>query len=203
MALALYAVLALSAFIVSAPLTASLFAGEGMRCSHTLVQLYCAYGVNAAYNPVTYAALATVTAGVMAVAFIFARARSAFPVITLFGTLMLLAIAYDSLLQLPVINASKLANDTFNTLGFVMLASFWFLFFLARGYAFHPLRAVLAIIVSFAMIYFGRVSYVIVSQQTIGATRLYLLFLIYAFGGFSIHLMMLSAMLTTARRRCD
>jgi hypothetical protein len=117
------------------------------------------------------------------------REATAYPFLALFGWICLLAIAYDAVAGRPVINASKIINDTVNILAAVIAASFVLLLVIIRKENYSLLVLARAIATSFAVKVVSVTVFIAISELVFGATELFLLYVVYAFGAFTLHLM--------------
>lgn len=195
----LHAVVAVAAYAASAPLIVVAMSQLGRPCVYNQMQTYCRYGDAYEYEALPYFLTASVLAAIMLIARIWFRPRPWYPLIIVFGSVALFAMAYDTILQRPVIQGDKIINDTFNTLRAAIMASFLLVFLVARRMTFSFAGVVRA--VAFSFIAAGAVSALFqqISPHVIGATRLYLLFLLYAFGGFGLHMMTVSSLFAKGR----
>jgi hypothetical protein len=127
------------------------------------------------------------------------RRSSVYPFVMLFAAIGLGAAAYDAVFQNTLVNGPKLINDTMNVLRFAIFASFVLTFVIARQHRLPLLGVVVAVVLSFAMAQLAMTAFIAVGDQVIGAFELYLLYVVYAFGAFTLHLMMVSTLITHAQ----
>lgn len=187
------------AYAASAPLLASALTATGARCGYAVLQTTCSFGDGGTYDPSVYAALAGAVATMMVWARLRAYDRPWYPLIATFGLIALGVVLYDTLMGRPVIGGDKLANDTFNTLRFAVLASFILVFQLAKKMTFGIAPVLVAIASSLGGVLLAGIAFQAFSGHLIGATQLFVLFVVYAFGGFGVHLMAVSSMFAGGR----
>lgn len=189
-----YMALAVAAYVASAPILASILSYAGTACTYDLTTTFCSFGTQDVYDPAVYGTFATITSGLLLWARLYAHERPWYPLIATFALISLGAMAYDTVFGLPILSGAKLVNDTFNTLRFAVLGSFLLVFAFGKHIRYAVKDVVLAILVSMAGIVAAGVVFETFSGHVIGATQMMVLFLVYAFGGFSIHLMAVSMM---------
>jgi hypothetical protein len=177
-------------------------AGERLfheHCAFQVLKLTCDIPEDRPLDPWTYGACAAALAAAWAGTVLFQRERAVRPFVTLFAALGLCAIAYDLICRNSVISGAKLINDTFNVLRLLVLASFILTLALARRWRLRMGSVVAAAIGSYAMLLAAMFGFIAVRAHLIGAFELFVLYLTYAFGGFTLHLMTLTLMLAAAR----
>lgn len=194
-----YTAIAGAAYAASAPLLATALTATGARCGYAVLQTTCSFGDNSTYDPTAYAALAGAVAATMVWARLRAYDRPWYPLIATFGLIALGVVLYDTLVGRAVIGGDKIANDTFNTLRFAVLASFILVFQLAKKVTFGIAPVLVAIASSLGGVVLAGIAFQTFSGHLIGATQLFVLFVVYAFGGFGIHLMAVSSMFAGGR----
>lgn len=196
----IYMVIACAAYIVSAPLTAQGYQLSGhLTCHASQFQVFCRYPQDSSFDVATYLCIGSLAAIAMAITAAFHKSSPYYPLVMFFGNVALFAILYDVLAHEPVQSSSKLTNDTFNTLRFAITASFALVFYIARHARIPAWSAVLAIGLSYVAVYLIGLLFFYISAKIMGATEIYLLFMLYAFGGFSIHIMTIAQMFTHIR----
>ena len=131
----------------------------------------------------------------------FARHTVAFPFIALISLLCGLAILFDLGAARPIINAPKIINDTINILGAVIAASFALILIIVRREPFSLSRLAWAIVISFSIKTLSATAFLELRIGVYGATELFLLYLVYAFGAFTLHLMTVSGFVSTISMR--
>lgn len=191
--------MAAAAYVASAPLLAAALSMRGASCSYSMMQTYCRLDGPVSYDPVVYGALALSVVAMFALARLRAHDRPWYPLIATFSTLVLAVIAYDTLVGRDVVDGEKLANDTFNTLRFAMLASFLLLFRLMRGMSASLMATAAAIVGSYTAVVLAALAFSDLADNLIGATKLFVLFVVYAFGGFGIHIMTICTLFSSSK----
>lgn len=124
--------------------------------------------------------------------------RPWYPLVATFCAIALGVVAYDTVVGRDVVDGEKLANDTFNTLRFAMLASFLLLFHLMRGMRSKLLGVAGAIVASYAAVVLAALAFHELAHGLIGSTKLFVLFVVYAFGGFGIHIMAICTLFSSS-----
>jgi len=130
---------------------------------------------------------------------LFAKHWILYPFITLFGSLALGAIAYDLTFRNGLVSGPKLVNDTFNVLRLLIFASFALTFIMARRSGLRVMGVVAAVVLSYAASLAAMGGFIAVRAELFGAFELFVLYIVYAFGGFTLHLMTLSLLVSGAR----
>jgi hypothetical protein len=102
---------------------------------------------------------------------------------------------FDLIFQLPVKNFSRLLSSTFNLTSFVLFCSFAFVIAITPPNPRLKWRFYFAIIQSYAARDLAFVFYLAVQSSYVGMTSMYLLFVIFSFGMFTIHIMSVSGIL--------
>lgn len=189
-----YMTIAVAAYAVSAPIVASVLTMAGTSCTSGLVTTTCDFGRQASFDPAVYGALATAAAGALLWARLSAHDRPWYPLVATFSLIALGAMAYDAVFALPVIGGGKLSNDTFDMLRLTVLTSFLLVFGLGKHIRYDLFRAVSAVAVSLAGLVIAELAFQAFSGHLVGATQMFMIFVLYAFVGFGIHLMAVSNM---------
>lgn len=171
----------------------------GLACEPALFTLSCDYAPDGGFSHRTYAALWASVGLVLAATQILCRKTVAYPFLVTLCVLALFALGFDTLLARPVIHGAKIINDTMNVLSFVILASFMLTFLMARNEGLSPLRVLVAVASSYSVKVVGLSAFAAVQGQLMGATELFFLYVIYAFGVFTIHIMTVSGLLMSLR----
>lgn len=178
------------AYAIWAFATSSLIeAFYGYRCQGNYLTIQCempADTVEAAVNYIPLLILFVVVASLMGWR---SPNAVALPFIILTALLCIAVMTWDLIARQPVIHSSKIVNDTINILGAVIAASFALLIVLCRGIAFSLSRLALAAGLSYVLTVASVMSFVELSGIVYGATELFLLYVTYAFGSFTLHLM--------------
>jgi hypothetical protein len=170
--------------------------GFGIGCRINFLSLKCDYPPDTTYNPVAYGLLAGVLIAAIATTLIFYRAHLVTIFVQLMGWIGLCAIAYDIVLQKPVLTSAKLINDTQNVLSSAIFASFLLLMFILRLGKVSMIRLLMAYLGSYLAKILLMLVFIGVSASVMGATELYLLYIVYAFGTFAVHVMTISALVS-------
>lgn len=181
--------LILGAYILSAHLTAALIqAVNGVPCDARFLSAVCTYPDDSAVvgqGPFWLSVFLCV-AGLASLRF---RKSSIFPFLTMMTVLCGAALLWDGVFQRPILHSPKIVNDTLNILGAVVAASFVMVVVLVRDTHYSLGRLGLAVVLSFAVKTLSSVAYVSLSSALFGVTELFLLYVIYSFGSFTVHLM--------------
>jgi hypothetical protein len=181
--------LILGAYAVSVNVTRLLIENiYAMHCTTSFLTTVCDYPADAAVvgSAQSWLALFLCAAGA---ACWFIRKTSAYPFLALAVLLCGSALAWDFLFQNPIIHGPKIVNDTLNILGAVIAASFVMIALLVRDQPYSLARFTVAVALSFGVKTLSSVAYVSLSQTLFGVTELFLLYVVYSFGSFTIHLM--------------
>lgn len=169
-----------------------------VRCAVRFLSLGCAYPADSGYSAVTYAILAAVMVAMVAVTSVFLRENVVTPFFQLMGAIGIGVICYDMLFHRPVLTSTKIINDTENILSFVIFASFTLTLIILRNGRV-PLHGIaLAGLASYSIKVVMMFIFLSMSARVMGATELYMLYVAYAFGTFTIHIMTISALVARA-----
>jgi hypothetical protein len=177
---------------VEARVLATLFA---IPCRADLVSVTCAYPTDGGHDRRAYLALAAGLALICGASFAFWRRTIAHPFLVTICALGLFAVCWDLAAGLPVIHGPKIINDTMNVLRFVILASFLLTFFMIRGPGTSLVRVTVAVVASFTVKLCALIAFASVQGLLMGATELFFLYVIYAFGAFTVHIMTVSGLI--------
>lgn len=191
--------IAVAAYAASAPIVASMLTMAGTSCTNGLVTTACGFGRQDSFDPAVYGALATAAAGALLWARLKAHDRPWYPLVATFSLIALGAMAYDAVFALPVIGGEKLSNDTFDMLRMTVLASFLLVFGLGRHIRYGMVHSVFAVLVSLGGLIVAELAFQAFSGHLVGATQMFMIFVLYAFVGFGIHLMAVSNMFASGR----
>lgn len=164
----------------------------GVGCGISFLSLSCGYPADSGYSDLAYALLGGMLVASVVAARLLWREHVVGPFIQLMGLIGLAAIGWDVLLQRPVLNSAKIINDTENILSFVIFASFVLLLAILRKRRFGLGTIVVAFLVSFTVKIVMMMVFLDISGNVMGATELYLLYVAYAFGTFTVHIMTVS-----------
>ena len=110
---------------------------------------------------------------------------------------------FDFVLQLPVRNFSRLFTQTFNLLSFVIFLSFLFAIVIVTPNMRLVYRTVGAMLQSYIARDLAFVLYLAVQPWYPGMTALYLMFTVYSFGAFTIHIMSVAGIIGASGLRRD
>lgn len=161
----------------------------GIPCSVDFLSTKCAFENDALEPAASYYVLGASLLAVMAALRFLWRDAVVYPFLMLFGCLAIGAVAYDLTMLRPVINGPKITNDTINILGSVIAASFFLLLVILRREQYSILSVARAALGSYTIKVLSVTGFIAVREGVFGATELYLLYVVYAFGAFSLHLM--------------
>ena len=180
----------------------------GAWAANTIVGRAChavAAGVTCDYPPVAVgfttaeALLGATLAVVLAVTWRWFRTWMAYPFIAVMSVLGLFAVGYDAIVGLPVVGETRIVNDTMNVLQAIILASFVLTFLVLRRLTVPLPRVAVAVALSFGAKTGALIAFLFVQRAIGGAAELLLLFALYAFGAFSLHLMTIAGLVRHAR----
>jgi hypothetical protein len=175
----------------------------GVECRAGLVRVTCLLPADGAPDWRVYAIAAAAVVGLWCVGALFVKDWVLYPFIVLFGTLSLCAMAYDLALLNGLVSGEKLINDTFNVLRLLVLGSFTLTFVMARRTALNPFSVVAAVASSYAATLAAMFGFLLIHARLFGAFELFVLYVVYAFGGFTVHLMTLSLLVSGAKPPAD
>jgi hypothetical protein len=191
--------LAGSFYAASGPVDQLAAQAIGVPCLSHGLQLACDLPPDGALSQPTYALSALALATAWLASTLWLRNRPAQPFIGLFAALGLAAIAYDAAVGRPLVTGERLINDTFDVLRFLIFASFALLVLIARRWILSSWSVAVAAAASFTAATVSMIVFYLVRPGLIGAFELYVLYIAYAFGGFTLHLMTLSRLVARAR----
>lgn len=158
-------------------------------CAQNVFAAWCALPSDQADHDATYRVFAGFLLLFGISLHFLGRNAAPYPFLALTLWLAALAIVIDLISGRPVINSAKIINDTNNILGAVMAASFTLTVLLIRNQAYSLLRLALAVATSFTVRAASILLFFELSRHVYGVTELFLLYVTYAFGSFTIHLM--------------
>jgi peptidoglycan/LPS O-acetylase OafA/YrhL len=197
--LILFSVVALLGYVAcnvaSAPLLHQFY---GLNCTTDYFTLRCAYPVGSTSNWMTYPVVFISLLLTMAASHVLLRHTILHPFLMSASVLGLFAVCFDCYMQSPIINEAQIINDTMNILSFVIFASFLLSFVILRHSTVPAMAVVKAISISYVSKLVALVVFAGLKPGLTGALELFILYFIYAFGAFSVHLMTLSTLLLTA-----
>ena len=200
--LAIALALVFAAYVASTYATVSLVQSVyGVECVQAFLSSRCTFADDGLVAMPSYIALAAFLAAVLGFTWLLARRTVAFPFIALIALLCGSAILFDVLVARPIIHAPKIINDTINILGAVIAASFALVLIIVRKEPFSLYRLAWAVVVSFTIKTLSATAFLELRIGVYGATELFLLYLVYAFGAFTLHLMTVSTFVSTLALR--
>jgi hypothetical protein len=186
-------------YAASGPVDQLVASAFGIDCVARGLRLECALPADGALSLSAYAVSALALAAAWLASVLWLRNRPAQPFIGLFAALGLGAIAYDLAVGRPLVTGVRLINDTFDVLRFLIFASFALLLLIGRRWIISWLGVGLAAAASFTAATAAMIAFYLVRPGLIGAFELYVLYIAYAFGGFTLHLMTLSRLVAGAK----
>lgn len=178
----------------------------GLSCAPGLFSVACGFQPDGGFDPLAYAALASAVLATFVLFRLRWYDRVAYPFVATLAMILLFSLGYDVAVGAPIIHAGKIVNDTVNVLGFVIFASFLLTLFILRHGRIPLLRVAAAAATSYFVKLAAIASFIAIQPQVSGATELFLLYVAYAFGAFTVHIMTVSSLiaatqLVTARGR--
>jgi hypothetical protein len=188
-------------YAASGPIARVAAATIGVACQTHGLRLECALPPDGALDSDAYVMSAAALAIAWGGGALFLRDRPVQPFIALFAALGLGAIVYDLVVGRPLETGVRLINDTFDVLRFLVFASFALLLTIARRWIVSPSAVAMAATTSFGAAILSMVAFYAIRPGLIGAFELYVLYIAYAFGGFTLHLMTLSRLVAGVRPR--
>jgi hypothetical protein len=163
-----------------------------IHCVQTFLTSQCNFRSDEVVSPSRLIVLATFVLSGMSAIFIWGRRTVAYPFLMLLGSLCLAALMLDFVSGRPVIHASKIINDTLNILAAVIASSFILLLVIIRKQPYSMAALLCAVVISFAIKTMSATAFLEVRGGVFGVTELFLLYIVYAFGAFTLHLMTVS-----------
>ena len=161
----------------------------GTSCSQSFFTVSCDFARDTAVVSLSYPALLVFLLLLAGAARLWWRNSAAYPFLKLSVILCAGAALWDIIAQQPVLFGPKIINDTINVLGAVIAASFTLLIMLCRAVPFSLFRLFQAAAISYGLTALSVAAFVELSLSVFGVTELFLLYVIYAFGSFTLHLM--------------
>ncbi len=188
--------LAAIAYVIANPLAAlAMQALVGVPCTSDLISLRCDYPRQPTSFGAAYGTLAILAATLLLVGRARFRDALAYPFVMTMAGLTVSTLLYDVVFANPIVEEARIINDTMNVLGAAMLASFILTFAIIQKGRLDLRHAAVAIGVSFGAKIAAVVGFGFFRETILGATELLMLFFIYTFGAFTVHLMALCGML--------
>jgi peptidoglycan/LPS O-acetylase OafA/YrhL len=190
--------MAVAGYLLSVPFGGWAMGEAGIACHSDLTLLHCVY------PPQPLMSGGTVALGIFAlfgyiVSRRWLRTSIAWPFAATMCIVTLIAVNYDLILVHPVLQESRIVSDTMNVLGFVMLASFALTLSILRRFHLSLRHAALAVLISFGTKTAAMLTFIAIRGAVGGATEMLVLFVVYAFGAFGIHLMAITSLIGHAR----
>jgi len=136
-----------------------------------------------------YIILLVAALAALAVTSVFLLRFSTAPFFLFMIATLLFCLGFDMVFQLPVRNFSRLFSSTFNLTTVVMFFSFLFMMVITRFEITLGWRFFGAMMQSYLMRDVAFLFYAAVQGSYAGMTALYLMFVAFAFGAFTIHIM--------------
>lgn len=169
-----------------------------LGCTADTFTMTCNYSADLQFNWIIYPVALACLFAVMGASYWFAHKSILHPFVMSVGALGGFTIWFDCFFQAPVIHEAQIINDTMNVLSFVMMASFTLTFAILRHSHVPLLTIFKAVFTSYAAKTLFLVVFAGMQPNLMGAFELYILYIVYAFGAFSIHLMTISSLLQSA-----
>ena len=199
--------LACALAIVFATYVASTFATESLveglyqvHCVQTFLFSHCDFANDRLVATPAYLVLGAFLCTILAAVWAFGRHTVAFPFVTLIIVLCGAAILFDLVGGRPIIHAPKIINDTLNVLGVVISASFVLLLVIIRKQPYSLWHLMAAVLLSLIIKTVAAGAFLELRIGFYGATELFLLYIVYAFGAFTLHLMTVSGFVASLAR---
>lgn len=168
-------------------------------CDADLITIVCRYPGGERWTPGVFESAVAISVIALAASWLWLRQNVTFPFIATIAAFALTTLAYDGFFAWPILQEGRIVNDTMNVLGFVMFASFFLTFCLLRRHAMPIGVVTTAVGVSFIAKIATMCVFSVLHAHMMGASELFFLFFLYAFGGFSVHLMAVSTIVANAR----
>lgn len=169
----------------------------GYSCVQQFFTLSCAFPADRAEVNAGYFVLLGFVLFTAAALRVFWHSTASYPFLMLSAALCTAALGLDIIAQRPVLFGPKIINDTVNVLGAVIAASFTLLIILCRKVSFSLVRLALAVGISYGLTAISVIAFIELSSSVFGVTELFMLYVIYAFGSFTIHLMTVCGFVAT------
>ncbi len=171
----------------------------GIDCSAHLFSVKCAFPADVGLDRGAYGVLGVTIATALGLLTWRGRDWVAYPFMMTLGVLAGGAICYDLVADRPILNPARIINGTINILGFVIFASFVLTLAILRQYRLSHARLAVAVIQSYALKTIAVTLFIGVMPLVYGATELLVLYIVYAFGAFTLHIMTVSSMVGSLR----
>lgn len=171
---------------VTSALVPSLY---GYSCAQQFFTISCGFPQDTVAASSAYPALVAFLAVLVVALRHFWQSAAAYPFLMLTVLLCAGGVIWDWIAIRPVLLSPKIVNDTINILGALIAASFTLIIALIRREHFSVARLGLAAITSYGLTILSVMAFLELTKGVFGVTELFLLYVIYAFGSFTLHLM--------------
>jgi hypothetical protein len=170
-------------------------AAAGVSCSSDFFAVTCAYGTDDTFRPAAYGGLAALLGAAMLLVAWKRRDSVIFPFVMLFGGLGLGAMSYDLITGAGIVRHGAMINGAMNALSFGLLAGLLLVPLLAVRRGLSLVHLGIAAMITFA----GKVAvlalFAVIEPLFRGAIELWLLYFVFLFGAFNLHVGSVSAAL--------
>jgi len=184
--------------IVTVPAMALL---AGQTCANTGWFVHCRLPADTDASLIANLGLAGIALAVLAGLRLWGRKSSVYPFGMLVSGVTLFVTVLDSVLHRGILNHDRLVNDTMNALSIVILGSFIVITSIASARALPLLRLTAAVIFSFGAKVAGMVVFGLLQVSFRGPVELWLLYGIFMWMVFGLHLMAVSVALAEIDNR--
>lgn len=167
------------------------------------LNLTCTFAKPNAWNHMGELLIAALAAAAILCIRLFARSMIAAPFMLLVLYLVLGCALVDAIFERPLLAADQIITDTLNVLSFVVALSLFFVAMVAPYNSALALRYVVACATSFAARDLSFLIFLAIKAAFPGTLALFLLFFLYSFGCFTIHLMSVASAIIAANRKQD
>lgn len=168
----------------------------GYDCTQTFLSVKCDLPADQVRNGLSEAVMALYLAGIAAV-MLFKRQSTMYPFIMMTVVMAGLAMTWDAFIGNAILNSPKITNDTINILAAVIAASFVLILLILRKQTFSLIKLAQAILLSYLVKTVASIALVMVGLSFYGATELFFVYVFYAFGAFTVHLMTVSSFIAS------
>jgi hypothetical protein len=169
--------------------------GRLADCASSLLGITCDVPRAQAFagSPHVVLLLAAVAAFIVSMAILYKYSIAPFALFMI--AVLIFCLGFDLIFQLPVKNFSRLFSSTFNLTSFIIFFSFVFVIAITPFNARLSWRFLGSMMQSYLAQDVAFLFYVAVQWAYIGMTSLYLMFVAFSFGAFTIHMMSIAAIL--------
>lgn len=180
-------------YILSTTLTASVVPIVfGYDCTQKFLTVKCNLPADVVRNGLSEAIMAIYLAGI-AIVLLIKRKSILFPFLMFTIVMAGIAMIWDFFIGNAILSSSRITNDTINILAAVIAASFVLIIMILRKEPYSLIHLGLAIILSYVVKTIASLVLIMVGLSFYGATELFFVYIIYAFGAFTVHLMTVSS----------